>query len=225
MPTVTTTVTSSTGAATNTTTTTVASPDPEEPCLAHNDPQLAASIFPSGNKNEAKASCYCGKVKMTIKSDAPIFACFCHCVSCRKTHSAPLYQCVYVTPDEITIEGGMDESNPHLASKGGKGHLGGQDGGSEELGIAHRRVFCNDCGSTMFNDLNILEDNVLGMEAQKIIGTFPGTYDTPMREMIQSWQPKFHVHCVDAILDVPNIKDGLPKFVAGPGSELLDGTA
>jgi len=53
---------------------------------------------------------------MTIKSDAPIFACFCHCVSCRKTHSAPLYQCVYVTPDEITIEGGMDESNPHLAS-------------------------------------------------------------------------------------------------------------
>ena len=52
MPTVTTTVTSSTGAATNTTTTTVASPDPEEPCLAHNDPQLAASIFPSGNKNE-----------------------------------------------------------------------------------------------------------------------------------------------------------------------------
>jgi hypothetical protein len=52
-----------------------------------------------------------------------------------------------------------------------------------------------------------------------------GTYDTPMREMIESWQPKFHVHCVDAILDVPSIKDGLPKFVAGPGSDLLDGTA
>lgn len=46
-----------------------------------------------------------------------------------------------------------------------------------------------------------------------------------MREMIESWQPKFHVHCVDAILDVPSIKDGLPKFVAGPGTDLLDGTA
>ena len=52
-----------------------------------------------------------------------------------------------------------------------------------------------------------------------------------MREMIESWQPKFHFNCVDAILDVPSIKDGLPKFVAGPGqqvgssSDLLDGTA
>eukprot|EP01051_Picozoa_sp_SAG22_P016595 SAG22_NODE_2371_length_2645_cov_4.857816_1_plen_426_part_00 len=125
---------------------------------------------------QAKASCYCGKVKMTIKTDTPVFAAFCHCVSCRKTHSAPIYQCVYVKPDEITVEGGMDESNPNLASKGGEaGHLGPQGGGegAQEMGITHRRVFCNDCGSTMFNDLNILEENALGMEAQKIIGTFP----------------------------------------------------
>ena len=118
---------------------------------------------------------------MTIKCDEPVFAGFCHCVSCRKAHSAPMYQCVYVKPHEITIEGGMDESNPNLASKGGKGHLGGQEGGTAELGIAHRRVFCNDCGSTMFNDLNILEKNELGMDAQKIIGTFPVRVAAPWR--------------------------------------------
>eukprot|EP01052_Picozoa_sp_SAG31_P029726 SAG31_NODE_2979_length_4829_cov_6.315645_3_plen_139_part_00 len=110
---------------------------------------------------------------MTIKCDEPVFAGFCHCISCRKAHAAPLYQCVYVKPDEITVEGGMDESNPWLASKGGEGHLGCQEGGSEAAGIAHRRVFCKNCGSTMFNDLNILENNPMGMEPMKIIGTFP----------------------------------------------------
>lgn len=38
-------------------------------------------------------------------------------------------------------------------------------------------------------------------------------------------EPRFHVHCVDAILNVPNIKDGLPKFTGGPGTALVDGTA
>eukprot|EP01052_Picozoa_sp_SAG31_P029727 SAG31_NODE_2979_length_4829_cov_6.315645_4_plen_75_part_00 len=52
-----------------------------------------------------------------------------------------------------------------------------------------------------------------------------GTYDTPMREMIESWQPKFHVHTIDSLMDVPEIKDGLPKFTAGPGSPLFEGTA
>jgi hypothetical protein len=186
---------------------------------------LCSALPPSALLYQAKASCYCGKIKMSIKTDEPVFAAFCHCVCCRKAHSAPLFQVVYVKPDEITIEGGMDESNPNLASKGGQGHLGAQDNGSKVLGIVHRRVFCNDCGSIMFNDLNILDENSLGMEAQKIIGTFPGTYDTPMREMLQSWQPKFHVYTEDAILDVPSIKDGLPKFTAGAGTPLFEGTA
>eukprot|EP01044_Picomonas_judraskeda_P002294 COSAG03_NODE_160_length_11366_cov_10.057518_3_plen_47_part_00 len=46
-----------------------------------------------------------------------------------------------------------------------------------------------------------------------------------MREMLQSWQPRFHVNTEDAILDVPSIKDGLPKFTASPGTPLFEGTA
>ena len=66
---------------------------------------LCSALPPSALLYQAKASCYCGKIKMSIKTDEPVFAAFCHCVSCRKVHSAPLYQVVYVKPDEITIEG------------------------------------------------------------------------------------------------------------------------
>ena len=56
MPTVTTTVTTSSGAATETTTSTVTSPaEPAaDPALSHANPELTASLFPSGNKNEVR---------------------------------------------------------------------------------------------------------------------------------------------------------------------------
>jgi hypothetical protein len=150
----------------------------------------STQCFPCGTKNETKASCYCGEVVLHIKTDQPVFAGFCHCKSCRKAHSAPLYQCVYVKPEEITVESDGGFESPFLASKGGKGKLG-EFSVVMPIGLKHRRVFCNNCGSTMFNDLTILEGGTLhkgGAELIHTYGTFPATYDTPMTEMIQSWR-------------------------------------
>lgn len=56
----------------------------------------------------AKGQCYCGGIRFTVPLAAPIKACYCHCDSCRRAHSAPLYQVVYIKNEGFHITQGEE---------------------------------------------------------------------------------------------------------------------
>ena len=51
-----------------------------------------------------KGSCYCGAVTVTVKGP-PAAAGYCHCLECRKWHSAPINAFGIWSNDNVTIEG------------------------------------------------------------------------------------------------------------------------
>ncbi len=60
------------------------------------DATLAARCCPSWTKNKATAICLCGAVEISVVTDSPLFSGFCHCQACRRAHSAPLYQLLFL---------------------------------------------------------------------------------------------------------------------------------
>jgi hypothetical protein len=53
--------------------------------------------------------CYCGEITFSIPANVePHIATYCHCESCRRAHSSPLYQVVYIKPEEFVITAGTD---------------------------------------------------------------------------------------------------------------------
>ena len=48
--------------------------------------------------------CYCGAVKVTVKSD-PVFTAYCHCESCRTWHAAPIASLCAWQDENVTITG------------------------------------------------------------------------------------------------------------------------
>lgn len=54
-------------------------------------------------------SCYCGKVVFSVSTHPPPFkSLYCHCESCRRAHSAPLYHICYVPQECLVIDSGSD---------------------------------------------------------------------------------------------------------------------
>lgn len=74
-------------------------------------------------------SCYCGHCKFEVNSEGPKLSIYCHCVDCRKAHSAPLYQIIYVAEKEFSLTEGEDIG--HFSYK------------SDNF----TRYFCRKCGS------------------------------------------------------------------------------
>lgn len=83
--------------------------------------------------------CYCKGVEFVIpqsKNSDDTMAVFCHCDSCRRAHSAPLYQVVYVAPEQFQITRGEDLVNRFCLE-----------------GARVERWFCSQCGSRIANHL------------------------------------------------------------------------
>jgi hypothetical protein len=79
--------------------------------------------------------CYCGAVEFTVDvGGEPIFAAYCHCDSCRRSHAAPLYQVVCV--DDATFQ----------VTRGQEGIVDFQKPGSRIV-----RAFCGTCGTRVYN--------------------------------------------------------------------------
>ena len=51
-----------------------------------------------------QGKCYCGAVKVTV-SGPPVAAGYCHCLECRKWHSAPINAFAIWPADQVTLEG------------------------------------------------------------------------------------------------------------------------
>ncbi len=193
---------------------------------------LAAKCYPSGTKNEAKAMCLCGGVEITLETDSPTLTAFCHCESCRRAHSAPMYQMMFVATAnicsktgaqkegnfELTITKGFELLTPAAPGPGNPNYES-MDDNPNFGGIG--RLFCSECGVTMmtvifarprteFND---------GDEEADMFCVFPATFTDKMNEFIQSWQPTHHVNCDSAILPLAAINDGLDKWAEWPEGE------
>ena len=166
----------------------------------HADTDLAAKCYPSGSKNLANARCNCGAIHIQAQTDQPQLTAFCHCKACRLAHAAPLYMVVYFDESEITIVKGKEML--HQKNNGEWSNLD-----KDDIPFKHRRYACMNCGTRVLNDV-IWKDG-----SSRILGTFPNILDEAMSEMIQSWQPTMHVNCDEALLHVPSIQDGLPKYV------------
>ena len=193
----------------------------------HDDISLSEKIYPSGDKSEAQAMCICGAVKINIKTQSPEMSTFCHCWSCRRAHSAPMYHVIYCCTANIDCRTGKKKSGnfeitvvkgfDHLQQvKGGPGIPNYQtfDDSPRVGGIG--RLFCRDCGTIMLNAFyRKIEDK------GERYGVFPGTFTDKMNIFLRAWQPTSHINCESAIINVSAIQDGLKKYQTMTDSELF----
>lgn len=129
--------------------------------------------------------CYCGSVQYSVKADATVKrATFCHCESCRRAHSAPVYQVCYVLASDFHITAGQEalKACPFR--------------GDPEKGS---RSFCSHCGSRV---CNVMTDGRVGF--------FPNTLEIGMqRALPKKFRPTLH-HCPEeAVFALPD--DGLTR--------------
>jgi hypothetical protein len=80
---------------------------------------------------ESRGSCMCGRVRFVALAPSR-FACHCHCVSCRRSHSAGYVSWLGYPSAQVTVEAGADELVAYESSPGA------------------RRSFCRVCGTKLF---------------------------------------------------------------------------
>lgn len=75
---------------------------------------------------------------------------------------------------------------------------------SNQNGMRYKRRFCRNCGTHLINEI-LMDDTRFRV-------TFPATYNTHPSELPPSWRPRFHNECQEAVVDVTQWMDGLPKY-------------
>ena len=145
----------------------------------------------------ATGHCYCGKVRWELDPSCPVFAAYCHCESCRRSHAAPMYWVAYVAAKEVTIHGKEWTKSPSLPTP------------HPVEGFA--RWFCTECGTRTFITQTFPRE-VGPLAAGPVIGVFPATFDS----IPSSFQPQMHIFCSEAVLDLTQLDDGLLKHATFP---------
>ena len=132
--------------------------------------------------------CYCGEVAFTVATDVvPNAACFCHCESCRRAHSAPLYQVVYIPVDSFSITKGKDLVKAF--SKNADSVV---------------RSFCKNCGSKI--------SNVLPQKPSLGIGFFPALLEESVQhDLPDIFKAREHYLSVESVLDLEALHDGIER--------------
>merc|ERR1712146_708589 len=160
--------------------------------------------------------CYCGSVKYRIRQGTePIITGYCHCESCRRAHSAPLYQVVYIPRNDYEIiEGSQyckvakrprrkkekeEEKEEEVSAKPGI------DGNEDEDGDNDR----NKRQQKEENDRNLPEEPLI-----LYVGFFPSTLDLelqygPLRPV--SFNPSANFHSEETVLDLDKLLDGIER--------------
>eukprot|EP00729_Bicosta_minor_P009346 gene9346-12947_t len=132
----------------------------------------------------AKGQCYCGGIRFTVPLAAPIKACYCHCDSCRRAHSAPLYQVVYIKNEGFHITQG--EELVQYFEKTLNGVV---------------RSFCKVCGSRVSNTWTDEGRASRKANGKLDIGTgfFPSLLDSDFQKA-ECFQPKTTYFTEEAII-------------------------
>ena len=159
-----------------------------------------------------EGSCYCGSVTYSINPKTKSISLYCHCESCRRSHSCALYQVSYIPKNNVTILSGED--NVKLAIK-------------KPMNLAEgtntvKRFFCEMCGSRLWNQLELPQQAAekYGVEEGTFYGIFPGA----LNSIPDEFTPTMHVWCSESILDLSSLSDSLPKhshFPSMPENTLL----
>lgn len=96
--------------------------------------------------DKVSGGCLCGKIR--FETDAtPAFQLLCHCTDCQTVSGAPYYTAYVVPIDGVTLLSG--EPNGYTVKS--------------DQGRDNRRMFCPDCGSRLWAELEIGMASVNGM--------------------------------------------------------------
>ena len=160
---------------------------------------LFVTLFTDIEKNKKKnkkmpihaGSCYCGEIRFTLDDcTKPEAAAYCHCVDCRKAHSSPLYQVVYVPEKSFKITKGKDKVKEF----------------KKKPGDTMVRAFCSCCGSRVFNKYPSFS------EAR---GVFPGLLED-YSKLPKTHRPQVHFLPREGIIDPTCIRDGISQINTPP---------
>jgi hypothetical protein len=125
--------------------------------------------------------CYCQAVHFSVDHDVePYKAAYCHCESCRRAHSSPLYQIVYIPRAKFLITQGEEHVKYFCKD-----------------GSLVTRSFCGMCGSKISNDLSHRPDYK---------GFFPALLEEDIQHKLPKiFQPTFHFNAHESVLDMENV--------------------
>ena len=127
--------------------------------------------------------CYCGAMTFEVDlpaGEAPVFAAYCHCDSCRRSHAAALYQVVCVSEHRLRITAGADQLVAFT-----------------KPGARVSRTFCGACGTRIFNRFLQWQP-----EGKPAIVFFPNTLDaTDQAALPEVMRPTKQFHRDECVLD------------------------
>ena len=139
-------------------------------------------VFVSGH-------CYCGAIQFEVRMEpgrGPIFTAYCHCDSCRRAHSAPLYHVVCLDESMFRITAGYDELNEFT-----------KPGGS----IC--RAFCKTCGSRVLNRFPGWTPG-----GRVPVAFFPSLLTAADQQALpESFRPGKHNQPHESVLDEPMLRE------------------
>jgi len=150
------------------------------------------------NDTEVHGGCYCGDVRFLIpKGAAPLLSGYCHCVSCRQAHAAPIYAVAWLPAADLKVTKGSERLRWFTRSETTREHL--------------RRFFCINCGTKVFNSY----DGPFGEQNVSVSGVFPSLFDDQAMAKTEKWRPRVHMYCEESIMDLSQLNDGLPQLPRG----------
>ena len=154
--------------------------------------------MPIDDDSDVQGGCYCGEVRFLIPQTAiPLLSGYCHCLACRQAHAAPMYAVAWLLPAEFGITKGEEMLKWYTRSESARDHL--------------RRHFCRNCGTKVYNSYN----GPFGEQHICATGVFPTLFDNQTVVSSKRWAPTVHMYCEEAIIDLSQFNDGLPKLPRG----------
>lgn len=143
-----------------------------------------------GSKDMIHGHCYCGEFSFQIpRNIQPYRSAYCHCDSCRRAHSAPLYQVIYIPQEEFVILNGSEYVQEYRKSDS-----------------KVTRAFCKQCGSKLFNRLH-------GPNRVGWLGVFPNLFDEKEKTLPENLRPTHHLHTSETVLELEKYHDELERLM------------
>lgn len=144
----------------------------------------------ANTNNSIHGHCYCGEFEFTIpRNITPYRSVYCHCDSCRRAHSSPLYQVIYIPEEEFLIIRGKELIQEY-----------------RKLDSKVTRAFCRQCGSKIFNKLHA--PNRVGW-----LGVFPNLFDENEKNLPENLRPTQHVNASETVMVLDKYHDELERLM------------
>lgn len=147
--------------------------------------KISETVFCGDSSRKLRGFCYCGEVTFEVDDDVDTdMRGMCHCESCRRAHSTPLYQVVYVPIEKFRIKTGADQIKKFSKS--------------DERPV---RCFCSNCGSKIMNLLP---------HKPNVVGFFPSLLEEDVQHNLPAaFTPLKHFCEEETVLNLSKIGNDL----------------